>query len=145
MFVRTHSSRPGGWCFYNLRGLDFQSFVENSYQHMKRTVLFVLSSQWEGLPTVLVEAMACGCPVVATDCPSGPREILAGGEYGILVPPKDPEKLAQGILQVLENRDLQRELSERGKQRALDFTVEKAVEEYVRLIERCCRSGDSLG
>jgi len=63
----------------------------------------------------------------------------------VLVPPKDPEKLAQGILQVLENRDLQRELSERGKQRALDFTVEKAVEEYVRLIERCCRSGDSLG
>ena len=89
--------------------------------------------------------MACGCPVVSTDCPSGPWEILEGGKYGLPVPPKDPEKLAQGILQVLKNSDLRRELSEKGKQRALDFTVEKAVEEYVGLIERCCGSGDSLG
>ena len=117
--------------------LDLPGFVENPYKYMKRATVFVLSSQWEGFGNVLVEAMACGCPVVATDCPSGPREILAGGEYGILVPPKDPEKLAQGILQVLENPDLQRELSERGKQRALDFTVEKAVEEYIRLVEEC--------
>jgi len=86
--------------------------------------------------------MACGCLVVSTDCPSGPREILKDGECGVLVPPKDPEKLAQGILQVLENPDLHRELSEKGKQRSLDFTVEKAVEEYLGLIKRCCGSGD---
>ena len=118
--------------------LDLPGFVENPYKYTKHAAVFVLSSQWEGLPTVLVEAMACGCPVVSTDCPSGPREILKDGEYGVLVPPKDPEKLAQGIPRVLENQDLRRELSVKGKRRALDFTVDRAVEEYVKLVKRCC-------
>ncbi len=117
--------------------LHLPGFVENPYKYMKHATVFVLSSQWEGFGNVLVEAMACGCPVVSTDCPSGPREILRDGEYGVLVPPKDPEKLAQGILRVLENQDLRRELSEKGKKRSLDFTVEKAVEGYVRLVEEC--------
>lgn len=117
--------------------LDLPGFVENPYQYMKRAAVFVLSSQWEGFGNVLVEAMACGCPVVSTDCPSGPREILAGGEYGILVPVIDPERLAQEILRVLKNQELAKELSEKGKKRALDFTVEKAVEEYLRLIKEC--------
>jgi len=118
--------------------LDLPGFVENPYKYMKRATVFVLSSQWEGLPTVLVEAMACGCPVVSTDCPSGPREILEDGEYGILVPPKDPEGLARGILQVLENPGFREELSEKGKKRSLDFTVDRAVEEYIKLIGKCC-------
>lgn len=121
--------------------LDLPGFVENPYQYMKRAAVFVLSSQWEGFGNVLVEAMACGCPVVSTDCPSGPGEILAEGEYGILVPAKDPERLAQEILRVLKNQELAKELSEKGKKRALSFTVEKAVEEYLRLIEEC--AGDS--
>ena len=115
---------------------DLPGFVENPYKYMKHATVFVLSSQWEGFGNVLVEAMACGCPVISTDCPSGPREILRDGEYGVLVPPKDSEKLAQGILRVLENQDLRRELSEKGKKRALDFTVDRAVEEYVKLVKR---------
>jgi len=84
--------------------LDLPGFVENPYKYMKRAAVFVLSSQWEGLPTVLVEAMACGCPVVSTDCPSGPREILENGKWGKLVPPGDPVKLAEAIKEVLTNR-----------------------------------------
>jgi glycosyltransferase involved in cell wall biosynthesis len=72
-------------------------FVENPYAYMQHASLFVLSSLWEGLPTVLIEALYCGTPVVATDCPSGPREILKGGKYGQLVPMSEPKILANAI------------------------------------------------
>lgn len=77
-------------------------FVANPYAYMARSSLFVLSSRWEGLPTVLIEALCCGTPVVATDCPSGPREILKGGKYGQLVPVGDAEAFARAILTTLE-------------------------------------------
>lgn len=73
---------------------DLPGFVPNVYPYMARATLFVLSSVWEGLPNVLIEAMAVGLPVVATDCPSGPREILADGRYGPLVPVGDVFELA---------------------------------------------------
>jgi glycosyltransferase involved in cell wall biosynthesis len=72
-------------------------FVENPYAYMSRASLYVLSSRWEGLPTVLIEALYCGPPIVATDCPSGPREILAGGRHGSLVPVGDVTALTQAI------------------------------------------------
>jgi glycosyltransferase involved in cell wall biosynthesis len=82
-------------------GLDdvvaLPGFVDNPYAYMSRAGLYVLSSGWEGLPTVLVEALYCGPPVVATDCPSGPREILADGRYGRLVPVGDVAALAYAI------------------------------------------------
>jgi len=64
------------------------------YPYMKRANLFVMSSIWEGLPGALIEAMACHTPVVCTDCQSGPYEILKGGEYGHLVPVKNPKALS---------------------------------------------------
>jgi len=72
-------------------------FVDNPYKYMKRAAVFVLSSRWEGLPTVLIEALALGTPVVSTDCESGPAEILDGGKYGKLVPVADIEGLAKAI------------------------------------------------
>jgi glycosyltransferase involved in cell wall biosynthesis len=72
--------------------------VTNPYAYMSRSAAFVLSSRWEGLPTVLIEAMACGTRVVATDCPSGPQEILQGGRFGALVPMGDAEALAAAML-----------------------------------------------
>jgi glycosyltransferase involved in cell wall biosynthesis len=76
-------------------------FVPNPYAYMTRAAAFVLSSRWEGLPGVLIEALYCGLPVVATDCPSGPREILAHGAYGTLVWPGDIDALAKGVDAVL--------------------------------------------
>ena len=76
-------------------------YVQNPYPYMARASVFALSSAWEGLPTVLIEAMALGTPVVSTNCESGPFEILADGQYGDLTPVGDSEALAKSILRVL--------------------------------------------
>lgn len=75
--------------------------VENPLKYFALADVFVLSSHVEGLPNVLVEAMMCGCTAVATNCPTGPREVLQDGKYGYLVPMKDPPALADGILRAI--------------------------------------------
>jgi glycosyltransferase involved in cell wall biosynthesis len=100
-------------------------FVAGAIACMARASVFVLSSAWEGLPTVLIEAMAVGAPVVATDCPSGPREILRGGELGRLVPPADVGALADGILATLAGSARRASLSD-----LREFTQEVAAETY---------------
>ncbi|MEX0771806.1 MAG: glycosyltransferase [Balneolales bacterium] len=109
--------------------VDFPGFVNNPYKYLAKASLFVLSSRYEGLPGVLIQAMACGCPVVSTDCPSGPEEILSNPEYGKLVPVSDPEKLSIAILSSLtQNHDINRITS-----RAAEFSVDKAVSAYLKL------------
>lgn len=80
---------------------DLPGFIANPYAFLSRAALFVLSSRWEGLPGVLIEALACGAKVVATDCPSGAREILDDGTYGELVPVGDDGAMAAAMLRAL--------------------------------------------
>lgn len=110
--------------------VSMPGFVDNPYAYMSRASAFVLSSRWEGLPTVLIEAIACGCPVISTDCPSGPTEILAGGIYGPLVPVGDAIALSKAMLQVLD-QPVSRDVL---IQRAMDFSIERAVPEYLTLL-----------
>jgi glycosyltransferase involved in cell wall biosynthesis len=77
--------------------VSLPGFVMNPYAYMAKASLFVLSSRWEGLPTVLIEALCCSTPAVSTDCPSGPREILKDGQFGQLVPVGDVDALARAI------------------------------------------------
>jgi glycosyltransferase involved in cell wall biosynthesis len=96
---------------------------------MKRAQTFVLSSQYEGLPNVLIQAMAFGTPVVATDCESGPAEILENGRYGALVPVGDEERLAEAIrtsLRLPRNLDAQRSVIAR-------YGVAQATDRYLAL------------
>jgi glycosyltransferase involved in cell wall biosynthesis len=96
---------------------------------MAQSDLFVLSSRWEGLPTVLIEALACGATVVSTDCPSGPREILDNGRFGTLVPANDPGALSEAILESLAGP--RQSHVERGR----GFSTPASVSRYLELLE----------
>jgi glycosyltransferase involved in cell wall biosynthesis len=82
--------------------VDLPGFVANPFAYMARASVLALTSVREGLPGVLIQALACGCPVVATDCPSGPHEILDGGRFGELVPMGDPAAFAAALRRVLD-------------------------------------------
>jgi len=84
--------------------VQLPGWVRNPYPSMAAAQAFVLSSRWEGLPSVLIEALYCGVPVVATDCPSGPTEILDCGRHGLLVPVGDVDALSRGIVSALDGR-----------------------------------------
>jgi glycosyltransferase involved in cell wall biosynthesis len=111
-------------------------FQENPFKYMAAADLFVLSSLFEGFGNVIVEAMACGVPVVATDCPYGPREIIADGVNGILVELGSAPALAQAILRVLGDSKLSNRLAENGKQRAQDFEAKSIADTYGKLFMR---------
>jgi glycosyltransferase involved in cell wall biosynthesis len=108
-------------------------YTDNPFSWMARSSLFVLSSAWEGLPAVLIEAMACGCPVVSTDCPSGPWEILEGGKYGRLVPCRDPHSLAEAIIASLDAPVSRQALVDRAQV----FSAKASVDQYVEVLEAC--------
>lgn len=103
---------------------------DNVFPFLQAADLFVLASTSEAFGNVLVEALACGTPVVSTDC-GGPREILQDGLYGTLVPIGNPQAMAQAILTALETLPHKEKLQERG----LSFSVEKAADAYIRLFQ----------
>jgi glycosyltransferase involved in cell wall biosynthesis len=113
--------------------VHFAGFQSNPFKFMARAKVFALSSLWEGFGNVLVEAMACGIPVVATRCPSGPEEIVTDGVNGLLVPSGDPDALAAAILRLLEDEAVRRRLSEAALKRAEDFRAERMISGYERV------------
>lgn len=112
--------------------VKFYGFVNNPYSFLAKADLLVLSSKYEGLPTVLIEALACGCNVVSTDCPTGPNEILENGTYGKLVPLDNEEEMASAILYMLNDGKISSDVL---KKRSEKFSVENSIKKYIKLME----------
>ena len=111
--------------------VDFPGFHANPLAFMAKARLFVLSSTQEGMPNALIQAMACGTPVVSTDCPSGPREVLEDGHWGPLVPIGDVKSLAEAMSATLDCPPPEAPMIAR----AAAFSAEASIQAYGRLIE----------
>lgn len=121
--------------------VDLLGSRSNPYKYVSRADLFVLPSRWEGLGNVVIEALACGCPVVATDCNFGPREILEGGRFGYLSAVNDPAALSAAILAALnEPLTSHRKSPIFLRQRANYFSREASVEGYKSVFQKVIAS-----
>lgn len=120
----------------NQLGLSHQvimpGFVLNIRPYLEKAKMLVLSSNYEGLPTVLIEGLLAGTPIVSTNCPTGPYEILEGGRWGRLVKPNDVNSLYQGMLETLNDKN-----PPNGINRAKEFSVENSVKGYLKVMFPC--------
>lgn len=114
--------------------VDLHGFVDNPYCFMRNADVFVLSSRYEGMPNVLVEAAALGTPVVATDCPSGPRELLDGGTAGELVPVGGVDQMAESICYQLYNPEEAQSRLDTIQEKLNQFRPERTTQRYINLI-----------
>ncbi|MCC7537340.1 MAG: glycosyltransferase, partial [Deltaproteobacteria bacterium] len=120
--------------------VSMPGFVDNPWSYMARAQAFVLPSRWEGFGNVVVEAMACGTPVIVTDCDYGPREVVRHGVSGLVVRSEDAGELARSIDLVCEDRPLRGALGARGAERARDFDVRGVVRRYEDVFRIAARS-----
>ena len=121
---------------------------ENPFAYISKTDCFVFASNHEGFPNVLVEALACGLPVITTDCKSGPREILSPksdievqlkdkielSDYGILTPIKNVEKMKEAIKLIINDESLRNKYQDKAKQRANVFRIEEIIKQYKEIL-----------
>jgi glycosyltransferase involved in cell wall biosynthesis len=116
--------------------VQLPGYSANPWSSMGRADVFVLPSEEEAFGLVLVEAMACGVTVVATDAVGGgPRSILEDGRNGVLVPSHDPHTLARAIIKVISSQDLRNELINAGKRRCKAFQPETIAQQWLSFIE----------
>jgi len=129
--------------------VTFLGKQKNPFKFLKKADCFVYASQRESFGNVLVEALSCELPIISTDCPTGPREILAPSsnvlkrtnkielaEYGILIPIQDVEKISQAMKMIYKDKSLRENYAKKAKNRAEDFEVNKIIKEWEKIIER---------
>ena len=114
--------------------VKFPGFSTNPWAWFAKARLFVLPSRWEGFPSVVAEALACGAPALVTACDFGPREVVEDGACGLVVPPDDVEAFRVGMDRLLGDDAFAQSLRRRGERRVLDFAIAEMVEAYSDLI-----------
>lgn len=124
---------------------SFLGYQSNPWRFMSKASVFVLASDFEGFGNVLVEAMACGVPVVSTRAPFGPEYVLAGGECGRLVPCGDAEAMAAAIASLLDDEESRRALVAKGHERAATFSLDKVAQTFWRLLLGVTSNADDGG
>lgn len=129
--------------------VDFYGFSENPYSFMTKADVFITTSIWEGFSNSLQEAMVCGAPIVATDCSSGPREMLAPdtdplyrinkgveyGKFGILVPMKGVKEISKATLTLLKNENIRKKYSKLSLERGKDFDSRDILNQYLEVLD----------
>jgi len=110
--------------------VEFLGFQTNPFKYMRNGDVFVLPALWEGFGNVIVEAMACGIPVISTLCESGPREIIEHSKTGILVEPKNVSQIVEAIQLIKDNDNLADQLRSNALHRATDFDVSLITRQY---------------
>ena len=121
---------------YKKNKLDIEliGLKKSPFKYMTDSDVFILSSKWEGFGHVVVEALACGVPVLSTECPHGPAEILENEKYGWLVPNDNIEAMAEKMIDLIKNSHKIEEKSKLSKERSEDFAAGKIVKEYEKLL-----------
>jgi glycosyltransferase involved in cell wall biosynthesis len=122
----------------------FWGFQENLYKFIQKSDVFVHTSLFEGFGNIILEAMACGVPLIATDCPFGPREIIYNGENGMLVPVADEVALAKALKMVSENKETRDRFVKNAYKRLSEFTPEKMVRSYENVFLSIAHSDDPI-
>jgi glycosyltransferase involved in cell wall biosynthesis len=116
--------------------VHFLGFCANPSPYIRQAELLVLSSRYEGFGMVLGEAMALGTPVLSTDCPTGPRDLLEGGKAGLLVPPGDVDAMALAMERLLTETELRRSLVQAASQKVASFAPASANQRMLALASR---------
>jgi glycosyltransferase involved in cell wall biosynthesis len=115
------------------KSICLPGFIANPFPYMKACDLYVLSSLWEGLPNVLIQALACECRIVSTDCDAGPREILEDGKWGRLTKVNDINELADAMIEQLNKKNQNYSNSRKG--RLNRFNVADVTDQYLEALE----------
>jgi len=122
--------------------VHFLGFQANPYKYLQKAKLFVLTSLFEGIPTIVIESLLLGVPVISTDCKTGPREILEDSEYGVLLADIDENdavevehSVAESIVELLEDKGKYEHFSQKARQRAKTYAPETVLAEWLRIIE----------
>ena len=118
-----------------LENICFGGFDKNPFKYMSACDIYVLSSRHEGMPGVLVQALACGTACVATDCPTGPNELIRNGENGFLATVEDPESVAKAIGKLLVDSGLREEFRRKAPESVQRFQEKVATESYFNFLK----------
>lgn len=112
----------------------FTGWLKNPFPFIRNAEAFVLSSRWEGLPNVLIESMACGCPIISYDVPTGPKSLLEDSKWGVLLKENSPDSLTKAMEKMLLDKIHQDKFKDRSVERVKDFDIKNVTKDFLEIV-----------